>query len=81
MFLKRIEKSYLKSIKDYNIKEKSYHWKKRYDYTKKLYRIKNLKNFRNNNLSNNLDDKHKLTKSSNKYIKKELDYNPFFFSF
>ena len=31
--------------------------------------------------NNNLDDKHKITKNSNKYIKKELDYNPFFLSF
>ena len=73
MFLKRIEKSYAKSIKDYHIKEKSYHWKKRYDYTKKLYRIKNLKNFRNNNLSNNLDDKHEPNKQKLNFEKFKLE--------
>ena len=79
MFLKRIEKSYLKSIKDYHINEKSYHWKKRYDYTKKLYRIKNLKNFRNNDLSNNLDDKHELNKQRLNFEKFKLEVPPSFF--
>ena len=48
-----------------------------------LYKNKDKrKDSTNNNVkNNNLDDKHKVTKSSNKYIKKELDYNPFFFSF
>ena len=58
MELKSIKKSFEESIKDYNVKEKSKHWKKRFGLTKKLYNLKNLKNFRNNNLSDNLDDKH-----------------------
>jgi putative sugar O-methyltransferase len=58
MELKSIEKSFEESMKDYHVKEKSKHWKKRFGLTKKLYNLKNLKNFRNNNLSDNLDDKH-----------------------
>lgn len=48
-----------------------------------LYKNKDKRKDSTNNSvkNNNLDDKHKLTKSSNKYIKKELDYNPFFLSF
>lgn len=44
-------------------------------------RTKKKDNTNNSVKNNNVVDKNKITEISNKYIKKELDYNPFFLSF
>jgi len=54
-FLYQIERSTKKSFNNYHFFFKSWHWK-RYDLRKKLYQKSNLFNFRNNKLSEGLDD-------------------------
>jgi len=55
--LNYIQNSFSQSILSYEDLMKSKHWRKNYDGRKELYTIKNLKNFRNNNLSDGLDDR------------------------
>ena len=64
--LEEIKKNFVISIKRYRAHYKSNHWK-RYDDRIKLFKIENLLNFRNNGLSNGLDDQ-----KSPIIIKKEL---------
>ena len=54
---KKILKSFTYCLKFYDKKQKSGHWKK-YDERRNLYTINNLKNFRNNSLSQGLDDEY-----------------------
>jgi putative sugar O-methyltransferase len=58
-FLYQIEQSTKKSFKNYHSIFKSRHWK-RYDLRKKLYQKSNLCNFRNNKLSEGLDDQNTI---------------------
>ena len=44
-------------------------------------RYKKKDNTNNSFKDNNIFDKNKIIEPSNEYIKKELDYNPFFLSF
>ncbi len=55
-FLKKVQKNYEKSILNYDIISKSKYWKNSIIKKKKLFNIKNLKKFRSNNLSKNIDD-------------------------
>jgi putative sugar O-methyltransferase len=64
--LKKIEKNFYNSLKNYIRYYKSDHWR-RYDDRIELFKIENLLNFRNNGLSNGLDDQ-----KSTIIIKKEL---------
>ena len=57
--IKKIEKSFFNSLKYYHKRYKSNHWK-RYNYRFKLFKKENLLNFRNNGLSNGLDDQNKI---------------------
>tara|TARA_B100002003_G_C14107907_1_gene532876 strand:- start:25 stop:582 length:558 start_codon:yes stop_codon:yes gene_type:complete len=72
--LNYLQNSFSQSILSYVDLMKSKHWKKYYDEKKKLYAIKNLKNFRNNGLSEGLDDRAQnlthLEKLFNSLIKK-----------
>jgi putative sugar O-methyltransferase len=54
---KNIINSFNLSISNYEISAKSKHWKKRYEEKKKFLKFKYLKNFRNNSLSNGLDNR------------------------
>jgi putative sugar O-methyltransferase len=54
---KNIIKSFSLSIKNYELNIKSKHWKKRFEEKKKFLRFKYLKNFRNNSLSDGLDNR------------------------
>jgi hypothetical protein len=52
-------KAFKLSFEDYDAVEKSKHWKK-FDERKHLYSIENLENFRNNTLSDGLDDRYSI---------------------
>ena len=54
-----IYKNYQVSIEQYQNKYKSKHWKK-YDLRSNLFKKENLINFRNNKLSDGLDDRYDL---------------------
>ena len=54
-----IFKNYTNSLDNYQLKYKSKHWKK-YDLRSNLFNNENLKNFRNNTLSDGLDDRYDL---------------------
>ena len=54
---KNIINSFNLSIKNYDLNIKSNHWKKRFDEKKKFLKFKYLKNFRNNSLSDGLDNR------------------------
>ncbi len=54
--LKKIEKNYKYSIEKYDEKYRSNHWKFQIVRKKKIFKTKNLSNFRNNKLSLGLDD-------------------------
>ena len=56
------------SSEDYNFKEKSKHWEK-YDARKHLYNIKSLENFRNNTLSDGLDDRYNVDQQNDIFSK------------
>ena len=82
--LKKIEFNFKYSIKKYNKNYKSNHWNFQIERKKKLFKIKKLKNFRNNKLSFGLDDQYYSEKEfiknfnllvedcSKKFIKKNL---------
>ena len=53
--IEKIQLSYVKSLKNYKNKYKSDHWRRGYGKKKKLLELKNIKNFRNNSLSDGLD--------------------------
>ena len=55
-FLQKIQINFEKSISDYDKISKSKYWKKSIKHKTKLFNTKNLKNFRSNNLSKNIDD-------------------------
>jgi len=72
-YLEKKEKIFYKSLGNYRNKYKSKHWE-RYNLKKKLYKKSNLVNFRNNQLSQGLDDQSSL-KNIKKYyskLKKEI---------
>ena len=77
--IKSIQKSYEQSKRGYlkYPNQKSFHWKKKYKTRIKLINIKNLKNFRNNGLSDGLDDKYNLDTQKNnfKLLKKSVPEN------
>ena len=54
-----IYKNYTTSLDRYEEKYKSKHWKK-YDLRLDLFKRENLKNFRNNSLSDGLDDRYDI---------------------
>jgi putative sugar O-methyltransferase len=56
LFLKKIIKNFNISLKQYDNYSASKYWKKSINKKKKLFKISNLNNFRNNGLSNNIDD-------------------------
>ena len=64
-----IIESFEKSMQEYDVIQKSRHWKK-FDTRSHLYTLKNLENFRNNKLSDGLDDR--FSSSEQKEIFKEL---------
>ena len=84
---KRIEKSFSKSIKDYETQYKSKHWFYYNDLKNGLFNIKDIQEFRNNDLSLNLDDKPKnpdhlmmlfkkiIEKFGEDFVLKNLDSN------
>jgi hypothetical protein len=67
-FLNRIELSTKKSFSNYHSFYKSQHWE-RYNLRKKLYIKSNLFNFRNNKLSDGLDDQNSLKSIKKNYRK------------
>jgi putative sugar O-methyltransferase len=67
-FFNRIELSTKKSFNNYKSFYKSQHWE-RYNLRKKLYKKSNLFNFRNNKLSDGLDDQNSLKNIEKNYIK------------
>ena len=67
-FLNRIESSTKKSFKNYHFFYKSQHWE-RYNLRKRLYTKSNLFNFRNNKLSDGLDDQSSLNNIKKNYTK------------
>jgi putative sugar O-methyltransferase len=69
---KKIFASFKYCLKNYNDVEKSEHWKK-YDKRLRLYKSKYLKNFRNNSLSNGLDDNFSKKEIKNLYNNLNLD--------
>lgn len=73
-FLQKIHHNFEESISSYDKFSKSKYWQKSINKKIKLFNTKNLKNFRSNNLSENIDDfylnKRKL-KSLYKILKKE----------
>lgn len=73
---KKILDSFFYCLKFYDNTQKSGHWEK-YDSRRGLYTIKNLKNFRNNFLSQGLDDeysKSEINKLFNKLTKYEKQF-------
>ena len=61
-----IFKNYQNSLKDYQTEYKSNHWKK-FDLRLDLFKNENLKNFRNNGLSDGLDDRYSLKEQKKIY--------------
>ncbi len=73
---KEILDSFNYCLKFYSKNQKSGHWKK-YDYRRKLYTAKNLKNFRNNSLSQGLDDNYKKSNIIGLYKKLRIEEKKF----
>jgi len=55
-FLQKVQKNFEFSLKNYDIISKSRYWHKSIEKKKKLFKLKNLNNFRSNSLSENIDD-------------------------
>ena len=73
---KKILESFNYCLKFYNKKQKSGHWKK-YDERRSLYTINKLKNFRNNLLSQGLDDEYsklRISQLFNQFNHKERKF-------
>jgi putative sugar O-methyltransferase len=68
-FIKKIKKNFNLSFRNYDNYSASKYWKQSIKRKKKLFDIKNLKNFRNNGLSKNIDEDYINKKQSEKYFK------------
>lgn len=73
-YLKKSEKNFYKSLGNYRDKIKSKHWE-RYNLRKKLYKKSNLVNFRQNQLSQGLDDQSSLKNIKKYYLKLKREMN------
>ena len=81
-FKKKIFQNYNFSLSNYDKISKSLYWKKSTLRKKKLFSIKNLENFRSNNLSKNIDDDYLTFEEKSKNLKiayKEFKKNYFNF--
>ena len=69
LFLQKIKKNYISSIQKYDNFSASNYWKASILKKNKLFKIHNLKNFRKNGLSKNIDEDYINKKKSKDYFK------------